>query len=562
MNNKAQKKNNTNNSNVKGLIVAVLKQNIWLSVGIVCAAILVVSLSLIPPQILKVIVDSYLMKGLEESLLRIAILYFVILIFIGIADFVKEVLLTVAGQKITRSIRSELMLKNEKLPISFFTANGTGSIVSVITNDVEVIQSLFTNGIIGMIIDAFKIIGIVVSIMFFSVRLGILVLVLLPFIYMLTRLFQKRMLKAQVMNRIHIGRVNNHIPESINNIQMIKSYGKEEYMQCKYGDYLKNSYDSIEKINFYDAIFSPIILTIRAIIIVIIVIFSTKGLAVFGLTVGMVAAAIELISNIFTPIENLGMELQSIQEAVAGINRVNALLKETEDISKDATISYNTLKKDTFVIRFENVRFSYDNSDNEVLKGVSFIIKPNENVTFMGRTGVGKSTIFKLILGLHTPDSGHVFVGNTDITRIPNREKRRIFGYVEQNFEFISGTVAEQISMKDCSITRQEIENAAQFVGLNEYILQLDNGYDTFTSEYMFSQGQKQLLSIARAIVSNPPIMLLDEMTANLDMETERKILLVLKEASKDRTLISISHRMSAIMNNERVIEIENGKVI
>ncbi|MFA9376612.1 MAG: ABC transporter ATP-binding protein [Lachnotalea sp.] len=544
---------------VKTLIGKVLKINKGLTILLLICAIGVVTFSLVPPQILKIIVDSYLARGLGNQLFKLSLIYFGFLVLIGFFDFVKEGLLTVLGQKITREIRSAMMSKLKRMKAGYFTFHETGSTVSRYTNDVDAIQAIFTNGVIGMAIDIFKILGIIISICFFSKSLGVIVFLLIPIIYVITRFFQKRMLKVQIQNRMLVGRVNNHIPETIKNIQMIRSFRKEKYMEEKYKKYLMDSYDTIKKINFYDSVFSPIILIIRAIVIALMVILVSDDIAMLGISIGMVAAAIELISNIFSPIESLGMELQSIQQAIAGIRRVNEFLNEVEDKEKISSFKNQNFSND-ISIEFQNVSFYYEEGQ-DILKNVSFKINPKEDVSFVGRTGAGKSTLFKLMLGLLEPIEGTILIGGEDITTIKNSRKRKIFGYVEQSFHFIPGTVIEQISMKDESVSREAVIAVIQFVGLHECIVNLENSYDTIAMEYLFSQGQKQLLSIARAIVINPPIMLLDEMTANLDSDTENKIITVLKAAGKDRMLLSISHRLSSILSSERIITLENASI-
>ena len=212
-------------------------------------------------------------------------------------------------------------------------------------------------------------------------------------------------------------------------------------------------------------------------------------------------------------------------------------------------------------LSFKDISFQYEEGP-EVLQNIRLNLKPNEKVTFVGRTGVGKTTLFKLIMGLLKPTKGSITINGIDVYNIPNSEKRRIFGYVDQSFHMIKGTVADQISLQDESITKEQIEKALDFVGLKEYIETLENGLDTkITSDTLFSQGQKQLLAIARATVTNPPILLLDEITANLDSITEEKIVSVLQKASKVHTILSISHRLSSVVSSDTVVILENGRV-
>jgi len=544
-------------------IKKVIKSDIGFCIILVLVIIGVVILSLVPPQLLKVIIDKYLINKVTTGLLRIAIIYLLVLIFIGILDVIKEAFLVVLGQKITKEIRKEMMYKLEKVNSMYFSNNDSGEVVSLFTNDVDTINSLFTNGIIGMIIDCFKIIGILTSIWIFSFYLGIVTLILIPMIYLITRGFQKLMLKAQFRNRVLVGKVNNHISESLKNITMIKTYSKEKYMEDKYVEYLKDNFETVEKINYFDSVYSPIIQLIRAVVISIIVILSSSQFNYIGISLGMVAASIDLISNLFSPIENLGMEFQDIQSAISGIKRVNEFYEEREEEDKNRKLKKEILISNPrhVAIGFNNVSFSYIKGVR-VLEEISFNIVAGEKITVVGRTGVGKSTLFKLILGLIKPTKGSITINEVDVYSIPNKEKRKIFGYVSQGFTFIQGSVKDQVTLQDENISQENVEGVMKLVGLHDYVLTLEKGYETMVEhDKLFSQGQKQLLAIARAIVMNPPILLLDEITANLDSVTEEKVVSVLHNISTARTILSISHRLSSIIACDKIVRIENGRV-
>ena len=551
------------NNLVKKAITKVIKQNTSMMILLFITVCGVVLTSLVPPQILRLIIDNNLVPKNSDKLLTLAIAYLGVLLFIGVFNFMKAALLTILGQKITLEIRMEMMLKLENINAQFFTTNESGTIVFRFTNDVEAINSLFTTGVIGMMIDCLKIIGIVISIWFFSATLGVLTLMLLPVIYAITRTFQKKMLQAQIENRILVARVNNYIAESFKNILMIKTYSKERYMEENYTERLRDNYETVEKVNFYDSVFSPIILLIRAVIIALIVILSSEQLNYLGISLGMVAASIDLISNLFTPVENLGMELQNIQQAISGVQRVNDFYNEPEDDGKDNSLYFADIipQREEFNLSFNDVTFQYEQGQ-EVIQNINLNLNAQDKVTFIGRTGAGKSTLFKLVMGLLKPTSGTITINRIDVYSIPNREKRKIFGYVEQNFRMIPGTVADQISLQDESITRNQIEDALDFVGLTDYVETMENGLDTqLTNDTMFSQGQQQLLAIARAIVMNPPILLLDEITANLDSITEERVVSVLQKASAAHTIFSISHRLSSMISSDMIVILENGRI-
>ena len=551
-----------NNNLAPKSLCRVVRKNKGIVAVLALAVLGVVVMSLVPPQILKTIIDSNLVPQNREGLLRWAVLYLSALLLVGVFDFLKEAVLTDIGQKITKEIRLEMMGKLGRIDARFFSSHESGAVVSRFTNDVDAINTLFTSGVVGMAIDSFKIIGIIISIWLFSFKLGLITLLFLPVIYGITRLFQKRMLQAQIKNRLLIARVNNHISETLKNMLMIKSYSKEGYMEQNYNRYLLDNFQTMDRVNFYDAAFSPIIQILRAVVIGAIVVLSTGQLNFLGISLGMVAASIELISNLFAPIENLGMELQNIQQAVSGVRRVNEFYMEPEDEGINNMLTAAEIIPDRHDVRlsFQHVSFQYE-AGTDILQNINLSIDPLKKVTFIGRTGVGKSTLFKLVMGLLQPQKGVITLNGIDVCSIPNREKRKIFGYVNQSMRLLPGTVAEQVSLGDENIKREEIIEALEFVGLMEYVASLEKGLDTDVTHDMFSQGQKQLLSIARAIVTHPPVLLLDEITANLDSITEERLVSILQKASSANTVLSISHRLSSMLVSDTVVILENGRI-
>jgi ATP-binding cassette subfamily B protein len=422
---------------------------------------------------------------------------------------------------------------------------------------------MFTGGVIGMLVDCLKIVGIVASIWMFDARLGLLSLAALPAIALITRFFQRRMLGAQIANRAQTAALNSHISESVRNGKTIKVFHRERYMENRYRDMLDENFRTVEKINFYDAIFPCVIQIARSLIIATVVVLASREIRFLGITAGMIAASIEFVSNLFDPVENIGMEFQSVQEAVAGIRRVNEFESEREDDAKDETLTAEKVIGPDGAVRiaFNGLSFAYDNGA-DVLAGITLGIRPREKVSFTGRTGVGKTTLFRLVMGLLKPTEGSVTLNGVDAYSIPNAEKKKLFGYVDQGFALIDGTVADQISLKDESISREAIERAVALVELHDYVAGLEKGYDTpVHGDALFSQGQRQLLAIARAIVLDPPILLLDEMTANLDSVTEEKVVAALERAGESRTILAISHRPSSMIASDVVVILENGRV-
>ncbi|MBE5967796.1 MAG: ABC transporter ATP-binding protein [Lachnospiraceae bacterium] len=535
-------------------IISASKWMFLLTVIIISGAIIT---ALFPPLVLERIVNRLTVQ--QYIPLYLALTYFGLLVLSGLLEAGQNVMITVFGQKVTHGLRSKMCAKLHRLPAAFFIQHEPGKITSRIVNDVDVVDSLFTNGIISMFADAFKVLSILAIIFYKSTGLGVLMLLVTPMLFVMTRIFQKRMLKAQLQNRIAVSKVNNHVPETIRNIRMIRALFRQKYMEEKYDDYIEESYRATDKSNLYDSIYSPIVIFISSCVIAVMMICAAASGQVqqfFGITVGTAVAIIAYVSKVFEPLESIGMEIQNIQSAVAGVKRINEFLQEPEREETDKSITGKMFIQCTKpCISFDHVGFRYDN-ENALFIDLCFTVERGESVTLVGRTGAGKSTIFRLLLGLYNPDEGRVLVNGVDAAKIPDSKKRRLFGYVEQSFHSISGTVADQITLFDPSISQKQVEDAARLVGLHESILELEDGYDTPMGKAAFSQGQLGLLSIARAIAASPEILLLDEITANLDSDTERRILKALDRACQGRTVLSISHRLHEHIHNQRLLQI------
>ncbi len=531
---------------VRNVIFDTVKKQKWLSLGIVVSVVGAVVATLIPPLILAKIVDT-ITAGTGVSV-PFVVLYFLMLALTGFLESAREGLLTVFGQKITHALRSRLMEKFVNLTADSINQQEPGTLVSRFVGDVDTVENLFTSGIISMFADACKIVSILVVIWFQNRGLTFVLLVILPFLFGFTRHVQKNMLAAQIANRKAVGRASAHVPETLHNIRTIHCLSKENYMEERYDQYIGESYQAMERTNFYDAVYSPVILILNAIVVAVVMLLSASGnpevLAFFGMSAGTAVAVINYISQIFGPVESLGMEIQTIQSALAGIHRINEFfeLEEKEPLEEKE----RKMQENLPFVELKNVTFGYD--EHVVLDRLSFQVLDGDQVTLAGRTGAGKSTIMKLLLGLYKPQKGSVTIHGVPSSEIREKDRRKLFGYVEQSFHMVPGTVRDQITLYDKKISEKQVRAAAALTGLSGAIESLEKGYDTVCTPELFSQGQWQLLSIARAAAAEPHLLLLDEITANLDAETEKEVLDALKRVSENRTVISISHRTSAKM--------------
>ena len=524
-----------------------------LALGTVLCAAASVLASLLPPLLLARIIDG--LTGGMPLALTAALMYFGSLALEGVLSSGQETLLEVFGQKMTHALRSEMSVKLTRLPASTLSAQNPGEVAARFLGDVDTVEALFTSGIISMIADACRIISIFAVIAIENAGLALLLVLVLPLLTIFTRYVQKRMLNAQLENRQAVAAISGQVPEAIHNIRTIRALGLESYMEKRYDKRIGESYAAVEKTNFYDAIYSPVVNMINVAVVGIVMLMSASGnaqvLTLFSMSVGTSVAIINYISRIFTPIETLGMEIQTIQSAMAGVKRIDTFLAQPEREIPAEDVSKKGPRGD---VALTHVTFGYD--DRKVLSDLSFTVKSGEQVTLVGRTGAGKSTVFKLLLGLYKPENGTVTIGGVDVSQISDGARRSCIGCVEQHFARVPGTVLDQITLGDPSISRNMAQNAAQLAGLDPVIRTFPDGYDTPCSDGMFSQGEWQLLSIARAAAADPAVLLLDEITANLDADTEARVLDALRRASVGRTVLSISHRVYESLGG-RTIEIK-----
>lgn len=572
---------------------SICTQNLLLPIALVITVVGAVVTALVPPLILEKIVDG-LTAGNPMPIAQ-AFSYFGVVALAGLLESTRESLLIVFGQKLTHGLRSQMCEKLSQLSADTLSKMDAGTIASRFVGDVDTLETLFTSGIISMFADACTMIGIYAVLWQKNRGLAITLLAVLPLIALFTRHVQKKMLAAQMDSRKAAARTSGLVPETIHCIRMIHVFGKEGFMRKRYDRMLQEGYDAMERTNFYDALYSPVILITDALVMGVVMLLSASAgpevRMFFGMSVGTAVAVISYISRIFSPIESIGMEIQTIQEALAGAQRVGEFLElptrlETSEEAGEkvmtelgkasaasgsdyaaaagsgcaaaagsdrAAVAEPAKSPAVACISLEDVSFGYE-EEKMVLKHLSFEIKTGEQVTMTGRTGAGKSTIFKLLLGLYRPQKGCVKIYGQDAYLLPDSIRRRLFGCVEQSFKRVPGTVLEQITLSDPMISREDAVEAAKLAGLHEVIAGMKQGYDTPCTDALFSQGQWQLLSIARAVAAKPSILLLDEITANLDVGTEQEVLYALRRAGENRTVVSISHRLYEKMGGRELV--------
>lgn len=527
-------------SKVYRIILDVLKKKWFLSLCILFVVLFSIVVSLWPPLVLAHLIDQLTSHKQYSSFLLF--LYFGTFVFSNLLFSLRDSLLVILGQKITHQLRSSMMEKQVRFDIHVLSNQEPGELVSRFISDVDQVELLFTSGIFSLFADALQMISILFVIYQKTKGLIFVLLLILPIVFLFTRFVQKRMLNAESENRKAVSFANAFIPQTLHNLLTVHNLHAENFMKKRYDHFIKKSYQALNQTNFYDAIYSPIILIINGVVIAIMMICASSQnssvLLFFGLSAGNAVAIMNYVTQIFAPIESIGMEIQTIQAAWAGVLRIQSFLTLPEKKIKKVEKIKDTM--DTDVIQIHNLTFGYD--EEMIFQNYNLSIHKGEHITLQGRTGAGKSTLFKLILGLYTPIQGSIQVFGVHPDQLDFHQRRKVFGYVEQRFHPVLGTIKDQITLFDSSITDEQVIHALEITGLYSSISSI---YDPCKEE-MFSQGQWQILSIARAIVLDPPIFMLDEITSDIDAIYEKEILEVLTRVSKERTVISISHRNSA----------------
>jgi ATP-binding cassette subfamily B multidrug efflux pump len=537
---------------VRAVFVTCMREHALLTVVLIAVIVASIVLALLPPYILGLIVDELVAKN--ASVLTPAILYVAAVFGQGLAGAGQEAAIAVFGQKVTHKLRSAMAAKLDRLPAAYFHEHDAGAISARIVNDVDAIEALFASGIVGMITDVFQVIGIVIAIFLESTGLGILVLIALPVVALWTRWIQKTTREARRDARSAIARESAQIPETLRCLRMVQLMGAERFMEGRYGKAVDDGFAAQTRSNFCDAVYSPVVISLSSLVIALMMCLAGSGgvwAAFFGVSVGGAVTAINYVGNVFTPISDIGMEIQSIQDAGAAISRIGELLEAPEEKLPEKTGAEDRQA----AVALSHVTFGYK-KDAPVLEDFSLSVAPGERVTLMGRTGAGKSTVLNLVMGLYQPDSGTVSVFGEPAGSFAADERRKTLGYVEQGFRRIQGTVLDELTLGDPRVTEEQAKAALEHVGLWESVLALPEGLATPCTQGTFSEGQFQLLGIARAIVFDPPLLLLDEVTSHLDPATEAQVLSALDAAAEGRTTISVSHRLAAAGHGGRIVHI------
>ena len=537
--------------------LAPYRWSIVLAVAILLASSL---LQLVGPYLVKIAIDDYIRPRNLAGLNRVAVLYLAVLVAAFLFRYLQVILTYWIGQRAMLDLRMEIFTHIEKQSLSFFDRNPVGRLMTRVGSDVEVLQEMLSMGVITIFGDIFTLVGIVVAMLMINWRLALVSFVVLPILFGATLLFRMRVRRSFRTIRQKVAAMNSFLNEHISGMTVAKLFSREESAAARF-DHINNEHcQAYLKAIFYYAVFFPTVEIIGALAVALLLGFGGFQIIAGAMTFGALVAFIEYLEKFYRPVQDLAEKYNILQSAMAAAERIFAVLDSSPSITDPANPL--PLERSRGKIEFRNVRFAYEEGA-DVLRDLSFTVAEAEMVAIVGATGAGKTSVISLLNRLYEPQEGEILLDGKDIRLYRQADLRRQMAVVLQDVFLFSGTVRENISLGNPTITAAMVEEAARQVQADGFIRRLPQGYDTEVGERgeILSVGQKQLLSLARALAHDPPILILDEATSSVDSETESLVQEALEILFAGRSSIVIAHRLSTIVGSDRIITIHKGKI-
>ena len=525
------------------------------------AAILISVFSILNQYLLKEAVDKYITPKDYEGLIFIISVMLGVLLFQVTFQFLFVFLANILGQKVVYDIRIKLFARIIKFKMSYYDKSSVGRLVTRSVNDMETIASIFSQGLFMIVADLILMLSVLGVMIFLSIELSLIVFVILPFILIATRLFQRAMKIAFNEVRNEVANLNSFVQERISGIKEIQVFNRENIERENFVKINTKHKNAWLKTVWYNSIFFPIAEISTSITIGLLVWYGggLVGLSQTSVTLGTIFLFIQLSQMLFRPLRQIADKFNTLQMGMVAANRVFKIL-DTSDFIVDN--GENNPKKIQGKVSFKNIYFSYD-SKNPVFKNFSLDISSGEKVAIVGSTGSGKTTIINLLLRFYDIDNGDILIDKRNIKEMSIEFLRSQISLVTQNIFLFADSIYNNIVLHNKNITKEEVIVAAKKIGIHNFIMKLPGGYDYNVKErgVMLSEGQKQLISFLRAYVSNPSILILDEATSSIDSKTEKLIQYATSKIIENKTSIIIAHRLSTILNSDKIIVLDKGEI-
>ena len=525
--------------------------------------LLVSAVQLAQPYLIKLAIDGPIAHRDPGGLTWIVAAFTVLLILEFTLRFGQVYYLEKIGQSVVHDLRVEVYEHLQSLSSSFFDRNPVGRLTTRVTTDVETLAEIFSSGVVTLLGDGLKLVGILAILFWMDLRLAVLTVTVLPLLGIVAFFFRIRIRDAFRAVRARIARLNAYLHETLTGLAVVQLFQREEANDREFEQINRSHRDADLKSVTYDSVFSAIIELAGSLAVALIIWYGGGRVLLGAITFGTLVAFLEYAQKFFGPIKELGSYYSVMQSAMASSERIFALLDMRPEISSPARPAHPpeaAAGVPVGEVVFDDVHFAYDRG-REVLSGVSFTVLPGQKTAIVGATGAGKTTIARLLTRLYDVQRGAIRIDGIDVREMDLAELRRRVGVVLQDHVLFSGTVAGNIGLGDPLITRERIEQAARAVQAHDFIMALPGGYDAEVLERggNFSQGQRQLLSFARALAFDPPLLVLDEATASVDSQTEMRIQAALHALMTGRTSIVIAHRLSTIKESDRILVLHKG---
>ncbi|MDD5774089.1 MAG: ABC transporter ATP-binding protein [bacterium] len=521
-------------------------------------------LLLVNPYLFKIAIDSYIIPGKLTGLNKIALVYLLVLLLSFIIRYFQVYLNEFIGQRTIHQLRMEIFRHLLKLPLSFYEQKPVGRLMTSLTTDMEVLNELFTSGLLMTINDILMLLGIIIAMLFLSPKLALVTFSVLPFLIIATYFFRKKSTISFRKIRSKISAINAYLQENISGIKIIKLFNREEHNFRKFSKLNTEHRDAYLDTIFYYSVFYPIVEFISALGVALIILYGGTQTLKNAIPLGILIAFLQYLDRFFRPIEDLSEKYNIFLSAVVSGERIFSLL-DTPDTLPDPKDPVE-LKNFNTAITFKNVYFSYKDNPEEqdyILKNINLTIKKGEKLAIVGATGAGKTSLINIITRSYEIQKGEILIDGVPVNLVNKKDLQSLFALIQQDFFLFTGSFKDNISLNDKAINIDKIKESARLSKADTFIEKYEKQYDqnVFERGAILSTGQKQLLSFARAIAFGRPILLMDEATSNVDLGTEKLIQEGLKNLFKNKTAIIIAHRLSTIRDADRIIVLHKGEI-
>jgi ATP-binding cassette subfamily B protein len=528
-------------------------------------------LAIVPPLLLQRIVDEHLTPGRPAGILPLALLYLAATVLAEGANFGVSYLTAWVAQRALRDLRVDLFARLLRLPLDYHDRTPVGDVISRCTADVETVDTLFTTGVSSLLLRLVQLVTTFAAMVSLNARLALFAVLLLPPLALATRFFQIHIRDAERDRRRAVGGLNTTLQETLSGVEVVRAFGCEEAMLARFRRALREVVAAFWRAESYNMYYTPSLTVLVAVCVALLLWGGTGGLGqAWSLSLGTIIAFIVLFQRFFDPVRSLGEDWQTVQSALSGVERIVQVLQLPAEASLPASDDAQPGTEAAVALR--DVTFGYL-AGHPVLHHIDLAVHPGEHVALVGRTGAGKSSLVHLLGGLYAPWSGQVRVAGLDPRALPEAERRGVVGVVPQAVHLFGGTVWDNLTLDDPSTPRQAVGRATQMTGVDRFVAVLPQGYDTMLSGVgrgrgvQLSDGQQQLLSLARALVWDPAVLLLDEATAAVDNASEAEFRAALRAAirgddGRQRVAITVAHRLSTAREADRVIVLDGGRIV